>query len=95
MGLVEKVNVEVPGPGAGNDAGLRTALTPEGSPETERLMLELKAPIILITMPELAVSPGAMVKLAGEAFRVKSGLNESGAPAITTSELPAKLPSAT
>jgi len=93
--VVEKVNVEVPEPGAGSDVGFSTAVTPEGSPEIERLTLELKVPKAFVKMAKLPVFPGATVKLAGEAFTVKSGLNEFGAPAITTTELLKKLASAT
>jgi hypothetical protein len=56
--LADRVSVEVPEPGAGRVVGLRTAVTPRGSPEKERLTLELKPPSAVMEIADVVEFPG-------------------------------------
>jgi hypothetical protein len=72
--LTVKVSVELPEPGAAIEDGLKEAVTPEGRPEAEREMAELKPPetaVVTVTLPE---PPCAMDVELGEAVIVKSGV---------------------
>src|SRR4051794_12898787 len=67
-----KVSVELPEPGAAVEAGLKEAVTPEGRPEAESAMAELKPPetaVVIVALPE---DPCAMDVELGEAEIVKS-----------------------
>ena len=51
-----KVSVELPLPGAAMDAGLKLAVTPVGSPDTESETAELNPPLTaveIVVLPEL------------------------------------------
>src|SRR5215471_1038847 len=89
--LAEKVRVEVPPPGAENDAGFRTAVTPEGSPETESPTSEVKPPTAVTLIVEVAERPSRTVRLAGAAFKIKSGTGVPADPSMTVSVLLAML----
>ncbi len=50
------VSVELPEPGAAMEAGLKLAVTPEGKPDAESEMAELKPPLTvveIVLLPEL------------------------------------------
>src|SRR3954449_11893935 len=69
-----KVSVELPEPGAAIEAGLKEAVTPDGRPEAESEMAELKPPetvVETVTLPEL---PCAMDVEVGAAAMAKSGV---------------------
>lgn len=72
--LAVKVMVELPLPGAGMGAGLKTAVTPEGRPETVRLIAELNPPPTVVVMVLVAVLPCVTLTEAGDAARVKAGV---------------------
>ena len=72
--LAVKVRVELPLPGAAMELGLKLAVTPEGSPETERATEELKPPLIVVEMVLLPVLLCATDRLAGIALTAKSGV---------------------
>jgi hypothetical protein len=72
--------VDDPAPGAAIDEGLKATLTPDGSPDADNAMEELKPPetvVVIVTLPEL---PRFTVSELGKALMVKSGL----APAVVT-----------
>ena len=69
MTLEEKDKVAVPEPGAGSEVGLKSAVTPEGTPVKERLMSELKPPSVVMEMEDEPEFPGRNAGLSGEAFR--------------------------
>src|SRR6516162_7808232 len=87
----EKVRVEVPDPGAENDAGLKTAVTPEGSPVTESPTSELKPPTAVAVIGVVAECPSLTVTLAGAALKIKSGTGVPTDPSMTDSVLLAML----
>ena len=53
------VNVELPLPGAAIEAGLKTAVTPDGSPVAESATAWLKAPTRVVVMVAVLVAPCA------------------------------------
>ena len=57
-------------PGAAIEAGLKLAVTPEGRPETESEIAELKPPLTAVEMVVLPELPCVTDKLVGEALRV-------------------------
>lgn len=68
--LAENVRIELPLPGAAIEAGLKLAVTPEGRPETESEIAELKPPLVAVEMVVLPELPWVTDKLVGEALRV-------------------------
>src|SRR5437016_12503711 len=72
--LAVKVRVELPLPGAAIEVGLKLAVTPEGRPEADSEIAELKPPLTeveIVLLPEL---PWVTDKLVGEALRLKLGV---------------------
>jgi len=72
--LAVRVNVEVPLPGAANEAGLKLAVTPAGSPDADNETAELKPPltvVVIVVLPEL---PCVTLNEAGEPVTLKSGV---------------------
>ena len=55
--LAEIVIVELPLPGAAIEAGLKLAVTPEGNPEADRVIAELKPPVAVVETVLLAALP--------------------------------------
>jgi hypothetical protein len=55
--LAEKVRVELPLPGAAMEAGLKLAVTPEGRPEAESEIAELKPPLTEVETVLLPEAP--------------------------------------
>jgi len=58
--VAEKVRVELPLPGAAIEAGLKLAVTPEGSPDADKDTVELNPPrtvLETVVLPELPWSP--------------------------------------
>ena len=55
--LAVNVRVELPLPGAAMELGLKLAVTPEGSPETERATEELKPPLTAVEIVLVAELP--------------------------------------
>ena len=72
--LTVKVSVEVPEPGAAIEAGLKEAVTPDGRPEADSEMAELKPPETAVVIVEVPVPPCAMETAVGAAAIVKSGV---------------------
>jgi hypothetical protein len=77
--LAVKVSVELPLPGAAIGFGLKLAVTPEGNPEAESEMAELKPPLTVVDTVLVPVLP--CTTLAFVALTVKSGV----AAAVTVS----------
>jgi len=72
------VIVDVPEPGAAIVEGLKVILTPDGAPDADNAMDELKPPetfVVIVTPPE---RPRFTVIEVGEALMVKSGLAPVG-----------------
>src|SRR5262245_26494106 len=67
-----RVRVEEPEPGAAIDAGLKLALAPEGSPETNSETAELKLPLMVVETPVVCELPCGMLKALLDAAIVKS-----------------------
>src|SRR5258708_5864037 len=74
VALAVKVSVEVPLPGAAIEAGLKEAVTPAGSPEADNETAELKPPLIVVEMVEVAVVPCVTLTAAGDAVTAKSAV---------------------
>lgn len=55
--LAERVNVELPLPGAAMEVGLKAAVTPAGNPEAEKETAELKPPLTVVEIVELPELP--------------------------------------
>jgi hypothetical protein len=72
--LAEKVRVELPLPGAAMVPGLKLAVTPEGRPEADNEIAELKPPLTEVEMVLLPEPPWATDRLVGEALRLKLGV---------------------
>src|SRR5258708_21889366 len=71
--LTVNVSVELPLPGAAIEVGLKTAVTPVGSPDAVSDRAELKPPLTaveIVVVPEL---PCVTDRLAGDAVTVKLG----------------------
>ena len=65
--------VEVPEPGAGIVLGLKLTVAPEGIPEAVKLTALLNPLPIVLVMVVLPWLPGAILRLPGEADKVKFG----------------------
>ena len=72
--LAVKVSVVLPLPGAGMEAALKLAVTPEGNPETDRETAALKLPLAVVEIVLVVELPCTTDKLVGEAANVKSGV---------------------
>jgi hypothetical protein len=72
--LAERVRVELPLPGAAMLPGLKLAVTPEGRPEADNEIAELKPPLTEVEMVLVPELPWATDKLVGEALRLKLGV---------------------
>ena len=72
--LAVKVRVELPLPGAAIEVGLKLAVTPEGRPEADNEIAELKPPLTVVETVLLPDAPWTTDKLVGEALRVKLGV---------------------
>ena len=72
--LPTNVRVELPLPGAAIDVALKLAVTPVGSPETERDIAELKPPLTVVEIVLLPELPCMTERPAGEALTLKSGV---------------------
>ena len=72
--------VEVPAPVI--EVGLKPTVTPVGWPLADREMAELKPPVTVLVMVELPELPCATVSEAGEAERLKPGVEEPPASAL-------------
>lgn len=81
--VVENVSVELPLPGAAREAGLKLAVTPDGSPVTESETAELKPPVTALDTVVLTEPPWVTDKEEGEALRVKSGVCVPGLKMIS------------
>ena len=74
VALAVKVRVELPLPGAAIEVGLKLAVTPEGRPEADNAIAELKPPLTVVEIVLLPELPWATDKLVGEALKVKLGV---------------------
>lgn len=81
VALAVSVKVELPPPGAAIEAGLKLAVTPEGSPDADREIAELKPPLTVVEIVLLPKLPCGTLRLAVDALSVKSGV----AAAVTVS----------
>ena len=81
--LAAKARADFPPLGVVMLVGLNVAVTPEGSPDTERESAELKPPLTVVAMVLLPEPPCATERLAGEAVTAKSGF----AVAVTLSAM--------
>jgi hypothetical protein len=72
--VAEKVRVELPLPGAAIEAGLKLAVTPEGSPDADKDTVELNPPLTVLETVVLPELPWVTDTLAGEALIAKSGV---------------------
>lgn len=72
--LTEKVRVELPFPGAAMLPGLKLAVTPEGRPEADNEIAELKPPLTEVEIVLVPEPPWATDRLVGEALRLKLGV---------------------
>ena len=72
--LAVKVSVELPFPGAPIEVGLKFAVTPEGRPEAESEIDELKPPLVVVEMLVLPEEPCVTDRLVGDAPTVKSAV---------------------
>lgn len=91
MLLAEIVIVELPVPGAAMEAGLKVAVTPEGRPDADRVIAELKPPVAVVETVLLAALPWFMLTAAGVAVTMKSGVTcfHTSAIAVALAALPA------
>lgn len=71
--LAENVTVELPLPGAAIEAGLKLAVTPDGSPDADNDTAELNPSFTAIDTVLLPELPCTTATLPGEALMVKSG----------------------
>jgi hypothetical protein len=72
--VAEKVRVELPLPGAAIEAGLKLAVTPEGTPDADKDTAELNPLLTVIETVVLPEPPWVTDRLAGEALIAKSGV---------------------
>lgn len=72
--LAAKVSVELPLPGAAKLPGLKLAVTPEGRPEADNEIAELKPPLTDVEIVLVPEPPCATDTLVGEALTVKLGV---------------------
>src|SRR5437016_5736426 len=82
--LAENVSVELPLPGATIEVGLKLAVTPVGSPETESDTAELKPPAVALETVVLALPPWLTERLPGEVLNTKSGVCVPGFKMISS-----------
>ena len=73
---METVSVDHPEPGAGMAEGLKLADAPEGSPEADSEMLELKAPESVVVMFAEVELPCTTDKLDADELIAKSFVGE-------------------
>jgi len=66
-----KVAVDVPEPGAEMVLLLKLTVTPEGWPDADKAMEELKLPVAAVVMVEVPLLPSATESEVGEAPMVK------------------------
>ncbi len=66
--------VELPEPGAAMDVGLKLTVTPEGWPEADSAIAELKPPETAVVMVDVPLLPCTTETEVGEAEMVKAGL---------------------
>ena len=76
------VMVELPEPGAGIDVGLKPTDTPDGWPDADKEIAELKPPETAVVMVEVPLLPCTTETEAGEAEMVKSGDDDVPARAL-------------
>ena len=69
--LAVKVRLELPAPGAAMEAGLKLAVTPEGSPETESETAALNPPLTVVVTVLLAELPWVMLSAEGDGITMK------------------------
>jgi len=69
----EKVTVLVPAPGAAILAGTKLAVTPDGSPDVERVTAELNPPDGVTVRPTGAVAPRTTLAADGAAVSARAG----------------------
>ena len=74
VGVAVKLRLELPEPGAPIDDGVKVAVTPLGSPETESAIELLKPPVACVVMPIEALLPCWTLTVPGDAVTVKSGV---------------------
>ena len=72
--LAERVRVELPLPGAAMLPGLKLAVTPEGRPEANNEIAELKPPLTEVEIVLVPDPPWATDRLVGDALTAKAGL---------------------
>ncbi len=68
----EIVIVDEPAPGAAIDEGLKLAVAPDGNPDAERAIAELKLPESVVLMVDVPELPRRIVNDDGEAEMAKS-----------------------
>ena len=76
------VIVDVPEPGAATGLGLKTTVTPVGWPDADKVTAELKPPEIAVVMVDVPWLPCVTEGEAGDAERVKLGVEGAGARAL-------------
>jgi hypothetical protein len=69
-----KVSVELPLPGAAKLVGLKLAVTPVGSPDTDNDTAELNPPLTVVETVALPELPWVTLREAGEAVTLKSAV---------------------
>ena len=84
------VIVEDPEPGAAMEMGLKVTVTPDGWPEADKVMAELKPPVTVLVTVDIPELPCATETEAGEAERLKLGVG--GAASALSKPLPFGLP---
>ena len=80
--LAVNVSVELPLPGAAIEVGLKLAVTPEGKPDAESEIAELKPPLTVVETVLVPELPCTTETLVGDALTAKSGV----AADVTVSE---------
>jgi hypothetical protein len=76
------VIVELPEPGAANDAGLKLTVTPDGCPLADNAMLESNPPDVATVMVDVPLLPRTTETELGEAEMLKLGDVDVGASAL-------------
>ena len=71
-----RVRVDEPVPGAAIDVGLKLAVAPEGTPDTERATAEVKLPTAVVETVAVELLPLGVETEVGETAIVKSGAVE-------------------
>jgi hypothetical protein len=70
---------EVPEPGAAIDEGLKLTVTPDGMPDADNAIAELRPPETVVVIVEVPELPQARPSEAGDALTVKSPPLPTGA----------------